>query len=123
MDEADILAETYLDTCQVMRMQDVEDPETGITHQEYGPTTEEPIPCALSQGDMDGLAVVESGSMLNATTDGYKLFTRPTINIIKGDLIEVTQAVGGVVFKLYASQPFYYPSHCEVDLTGRDPNG
>lgn len=123
MDEVEILAETYLDTCQVMRMQDVEDPETGITHQEYGPTTEEPIPCALSQGNMDGLAVVESGSMLNTTTDGYKLFVRPMVNIIKGDLIEVTQAVSGVVFKLYASQPFYYPSHCEVDLTGRDPNG
>lgn len=123
MDEVEILVATYLDTCLVMRLRDVEDPETGITHQEYRPTTDKPIECALSQGNMDRLAVLESGGMVNVTKDAYKLFTRPTVEILKGDLIEVTQAVSGTVLKLYASQPFYYPSHCEVELTGRDPNG
>ena len=123
MDEVEILAATYLDTCQVMRLQDVEDPETGITHQEYRPTTAKPIECALSQGNMDRLAVLESDGMVNVTKDSYKLFTRPTVEILKGDLIEVMQAISGTVLKLYTRQPFYYPSHCEVELAGRDPNG
>ncbi|MGX7132352.1 hypothetical protein ACWOB3_07710 [Enterococcus songbeiensis] len=123
MDEANILAATYLDTCQIMRMQDVEDLETGLTKQDYAPTTEKPISCALSQGNMDGLAVIENGDMLNVATDDYKLFVRPTVEILKGDLIRVTQAISHIELDLYANKPFYYPSHCEVGLTGREPNG
>lgn len=123
MREEDVLAATYIDSCIIMRLQDVEDPESGITHQEYMPTTDQPIPCALSQSNMDGLAVIKNGDMLNVTADDYKLFVRPTVELFKGDLIEVTLAISHVVLKLYASQPFYYPSHCEVKLTGRDPIG
>lgn len=123
MREADVLAATYLDSCIIMRLQDVEDPESGITHQEYMPTTDQPIPCALSQSNMDGLAVIKNGDMLNVTVDDYKLFVRPTVEILKGDLIRVTQAISHITIELYASQPFYYPNHCEVGLNGRDPIG
>lgn len=122
MNEANILAATYLDSCWIKRLKDIEDPETGITNQECMPTTETPVPCALSQNSMDSLAVL-NGDMLNVTADDYKLFVRPTVELFKGDLIEVTLAISHVVLKLYASQPFYYPSHCEVKLTGRDPIG
>lgn len=123
MNEADVLAATYLDSCWVRRLKDVEDPATGLTSQKYVSTTSMPIPCALSQGNMDGLTVIENSDMLNVTKDAYKLFVRPTIKIIKGDLIEVTQAINRDVLELYASKPFYYPSHCEVELIGREPNG
>jgi len=123
MNEADILATTYNDSCVIERIKDVIIPETGITKQEYRPVYGDPIKCALSQSRLDGLPVIKDGEMLNTSVDDYQLFVRPTINIKKGDRITVTQQVNGLVIKLYAHKPFYYPSHCEVKLTGRDPNG
>lgn len=123
MNEADILATTYKDSCVIERIKDVINPETGITKQEYRPVYGGPIKCALSQSRLDGLPVIKDGEMLNTSVDDYQLFVRPTINIKKGDCITVTQQVNGLVIKLYANKPFYYPSHCEVKLTGRDPNG
>lgn len=123
MNEADILATTYKDSCVIERIKDVVNPETRITKQEYRPVYGDPIKCALSQSRLDGLPVIKDGEMLNTSVDDYQLFVRPTINIKKGDRITVTQQVNGLVIKLYASKPFYYPSHCEVKLTGRDPNG
>lgn len=121
MNEADILAMTYEDSCAISRLQDVEDSETGITEQAYVPVHTD-IPCALSQAQQDGLAVLEGG-MLNVATDEYKLFIRPEITIQRGDKVDTFQSASGISFELYATKPFYYPSHCEVGLTGREPNG
>lgn len=125
MNEADILAMTYEDLCTVKRMEDVEDPETNVTSQKYVSVYEE-VQCALSQtglGQAGRLAVVEDADMLNVTISEYSLFTRPNIQIVKGDKILVKQKASGKSFTLYTKEPFYYSSHCEVNLTGRDPNG
>lgn len=121
MTEADILAMTYEDTCTVFRLDDIEDPETGITKQDYAPVHKD-IPCSLSQVRQDGLTVID-GDMVNIATDEYKLFLRPEIKISRGDKVAVTQKASAGTFDLYATKPFYYPSHCEVGLTGREPNG
>lgn len=125
MNEADILAMTYEDQCTVKRMEDTEDPETNVTSQKYVSVYED-IQCALSQtglGQAGGLAVVEDADMLNVAISEYRLFTRPNIQIVKGDKVLVQQKASGKPFTLYAKEPFYYSSHCEVNLTGRDPNG
>ena len=46
MNEADILATTYNDSCVIERIKDVIIPETGITKQEYRPVYGDPIKCA-----------------------------------------------------------------------------
>lgn len=125
MNEADILAMTYEDLCTVKRMNDFEDVETNITSQEYVSVYED-VSCALSQtglGQAGGLAVVEDADMLNVTISEYRLFTKPDIQFVKGDKVIIKQRASGKTFTLYAKEPFYYPSHCEVNLTGRDPNG
>lgn len=125
MNEADILATTYEDQCAVERIKDVENPETNITSQKYVSVYED-ITCALSQtglGQASGLAVVEDADMLNVTISEYRLFTRPNIQFFKGDKVIVKQSVSGKTFTLFAKEPFYYSDHCEVNLTGRDPNG
>ena len=124
MTEADILAMTYTDSCVISRLVDSEDPETGITTQQYKPTHEQPLPCALSQtglGQAGGLDVLEGAGLMNVTINEYRLFLRPEIEILKGDRVEVSQGCG-LKHLLFAKQPFYYSSHCEVNLTGRDPN-
>lgn len=125
MNEADILAMTYEDQCIVERIDDVEDPLTNITKQEYVSVYED-VQCALSQtglGQAGGLAVIEDADMLNATISEYRLFTKPNILFLKGDKVIVKQKASGHSFTLYAKEPFYYSDHCEVNLTGRDPNG
>ncbi len=125
MNEADILAMTYEDLCIVERIDDVEDPLTNITKQEYVLAYED-VQCALSQtglGQAGGLAVVEDADMLNVTISEYRLFTKPDILFLKGDKVIVQQKASGQNFTLFAKEPFYYPSHCEVNLTRRDPNG
>lgn len=121
MNEADILATTYEDSVTILRLQDVENPETGITEQKYIPIHEN-VPCALSQVRQDGLKTLE-GDMLNVAIDEYKLFVRPGIIVERGDKVIVDQKYSKMTFELYATKPFYYPSHCEVGLTGREPNG
>lgn len=125
MKDAEILAVTYEDKCTVKRMDDIEDPETNITSQKYI-SVYEAVPCALSQtglGPAGGLAVIEDADMLNVTVSEYRLFTRPNIHFVKGDKVIVQQKASGQNFTLFAKEPFYYPSHCEVNLTGRDANG
>lgn len=122
MTEAEILAQTYLDTCVIERMQDVEDPETGLTEQGYAPTHEGVLSCALSQsglGSAGGLAVVENSGNVNVTYEEQKLFLMPTIVVHKGDRISITQSTG-YKHVLYAKKPFYYPSHTEINLTGSE---
>ncbi|HIB1875266.1 TPA: hypothetical protein ACWWCX_002700 [Enterococcus faecium] len=122
MTEADIIAMTYEDICTISRLDDIENPETGITEQGYV-SIHKNVPCALSQGQLDGLAVIEGNDMVNIATDEYKLFLRPEVSILRGDQILVIQKASNTSFELYATKPFYYPSHCEVGLTGRELNG
>lgn len=125
MTEADILETTYLDSCMIERIQDAEDPESGVTKQEYAPTHEKLLPCALSQsglGASGNLSVVHNADVVNVTDEEYRLFLRPEVEIKKGDRITIDQK-HGFKYVLYAKKPFYYPSHCEVNMTERDLNG
>lgn len=52
---------TYLDTCVIERMSDIENPETGITEQGYSPIHDGKLNCALSQS---GLGSAEAYQLL-----------------------------------------------------------
>ena len=58
MHEADILETTYEDSCIIERLMDIEDSNTNITIQDYKKVYDNPIPCALSQGQIDSLRLV-----------------------------------------------------------------
>ncbi|MFB8457747.1 hypothetical protein ACFC4V_12835 [Enterococcus faecalis] len=131
MNEADILAMTYLDTCVIERMGDIENPETGITEQDYSPKTgiteqdyspihDGKLKCALSQSGLGGagsLPVVENKGTFNITYEDQKLFLMPDVDVKKADRITVIQSTGQKHI-LFAKKPFNYPNHIEVTLTG-----
>lgn len=122
MTEQEILESTYLDRCTIRRLGDVEDKETGITEQGWHVVAES-IKCAMSQNTIkDSLPVVDNASSVNVTYDDQKLFISPGINILKGDQISIIQSTCQEHI-LYAKKPFYYPTHTEINLTGRDVNG
>ncbi|MDN3196251.1 hypothetical protein [Enterococcus faecalis] len=120
MNEADILAMTYLDTCVIERMNDIENSETGITEQGYSPIHDGKLKCALSQsglGSAGSLPVVENKGTFNITYEDQKLFLMPDADVKKADRITVIQSTGQK-HVLFAKKPFNYPSHIEVTLTG-----
>ncbi len=124
---------TYLDTCVIERMGDIENPETGITEQDYSPIPETGITeqdyspihdgklkCALSQsglGSAGSLPVVENKGTFNITYEDQKIFLMPDVDVKKADRITVIQSTGQKHI-LFAKKPFNYPSHIEVTLTG-----
>ncbi|HAP4574632.1 TPA: hypothetical protein IUW57_003150 [Enterococcus faecalis] len=120
MNEADILAMTYLDSCVIERMSDIENAETGITDQGYSPIHEGKLKCALSQsglGSAGSLPVVENKGTINITYEDQKLFLMPDVDVKKADRITVIQSTGQK-HVLFSKKPFYYPSHIEVVLSG-----
>lgn len=121
MKEADILASTYLDTCVIERLQDIEDSETGLTEQAYEPIHEGVLKCAFSQGAFSDLPVL-AGDSVNKTSEDQKLFLMPNTDIKKGDRIQVIQSTGQAS-TLFAKKPFFYPSHTEVGLQGSEIDG
>lgn len=117
LNERDVLESTYFDTATIERLGDVEQP-SGETKQDYAPVYRN-VPCALSQADRSELNVIQSNDMLNVTKDRHKLFISPDIQVTKGDKIIVTQQSGPVTIG-YASKPFYYLTHYEVELMESD---
>ena len=49
LNEAEVLAATYFDTCVIERISDIENVESGITEQVYFPIHDGKLPCALSR--------------------------------------------------------------------------
>ena len=49
MNEAEVLAATYFDTCVIERISDIENVESGITEQVYFPIHDGKLPCAFSR--------------------------------------------------------------------------
>lgn len=75
---------TYLDTCVIERMGDIENPETGITEQDYSPIHDGKLKCALSQsglGSAGSLPVVENKGTFNITYEDQKLFLMPDVDV------------------------------------------
>jgi hypothetical protein len=122
MNEADVLASTYLDTCLIERLMDIENSETGLTEQIYRPVYAEPKACGLSQGNKSGLAVIEHTNVVNVTQEEQKLFMAPGTDVIKGDRLTITQSTGNILV-LFAKKPFFYPSHTEIALVGSEIDG
>ncbi|MBD9947506.1 hypothetical protein [Enterococcus faecalis] len=117
MNEAEILAATYFDTCVIERMSDIENTESGITEQVYFPIHVGKLPCAFSQGSMGNLPVIENKEAFNISYEEQKLFLEPNIKVKKGDRITITQGTGQK-HVLFSKKHFYYPSHIEVVLSG-----
>ena len=65
MNEAEVLAATYFDTCVIERMNDIENTENGITEQVYFPIHDGKLPCAFSQRSMGNLPVIENKEAFN----------------------------------------------------------
>lgn len=122
VNEADVLTVSYEDRCTIARYVDVEDHVMGITKPVLQ-TVVTDVPCALSQNtSKDSLAVVEGTGMVNVTYEDLKVFIPPNIRVIKGDQITLKQSTGQTHLFI-AKKPFYYPSHAEINVTGRDING
>ncbi|HAP2958383.1 TPA: hypothetical protein ITS51_003179, partial [Enterococcus faecalis] len=81
MNEAEILAATYFDTCIIERMSDIENTESGITEQAYFPIHDGKLPCAFSQGSMGNLPVIENKEAFNISYEEQKLFLEPNIKV------------------------------------------
>lgn len=94
MNEAEVLAATYFDTCVIERMSDIENVESGITEQVYFPIHDGKLPCAFSQGSMGNLPVIENKEAFNISYEEQKLFLEPNIKVKKGDRITITQGTG-----------------------------
>lgn len=107
---SNILAKTYFDTCSIYRMEDVK--VGSITRQERVMKHKD-ITCSLSQGTSR-----TAGENVTVTSSKYKLFTRPEVDILKGDEIHVIQQGSSTAIEYVAGQPFkYHGSHIEVELS------
>ena len=74
MNEAEVLAATYFDTCVIERISDIENVESGITEQVYFPIHDGKF--VFSQGSMGNLPVIENKEAFkfNISYEEQKLF-------------------------------------------------
>lgn len=113
MEEKDILALTYYDKCTILRKEKTVNSDTGISDYTLAKKYEN-IKCALSKSN-DQLMNTDGVGKLEYS---HKLFTFPNIEILPGDIIEVTSM--GITAKYLASKSFLYPSHSETLLTYKE---
>lgn len=113
MTEADVLAVTYLDTCNVYRpfKDTLISGETVFKKGLEGRIVYQDIACALS-GKMGG-KINQSKSTAETLTD-YSLFVRPEIDIQSGDTVAVAKLGRQIVTT--AGLADLQPSHNNVPL-------
>lgn len=106
--ESDILAETYYHTCNVKRP--ASKARKFLDGFDYEMVYEN-IACAISftQGSTEDLSTTTQDIQYIA-----KLFARPEIEILAGDIIEAD--VLGHPYKFRAGEGYWYQSHIEVPL-------
>lgn len=111
MSEADVLAATYDDLCDVYR--------TGLVKLKSGETRPmenqqiySGVPCALARPS--GGKAKQAPGVMQATAE-YSLFIRPEIDIMKGDRVVVTRL--GRTEEYIAGQAAHEPSHNNVPLS------
>lgn len=110
MTEADILAGTYDDLCDVYRPCKTLS-KSGET--EFGrQLVYEALPCSLSRPG--GGKRQREQPTPKAGVD-YTLFVRPEIKIKVSDILEIRQQ--GRLIKGVAGRAFFYPSHNEIPVT------
>lgn len=113
MNEADVLAILYEDTCTVVRSSNSTDNDGFDT---FGDTIPyENIPCGVdfSRGSTTGLEDVAQPISYLA-----ELYVRPEVDIRAGD--KITATVQGRVYKFTAGEGVYYPSHGQIPLIRED---
>lgn len=110
MSEADILAGTYDDLCDVYRpcKSLTKDGETEHKRQ----LVYSRLPCSLSRSG--GGKRQREQPAPKAGVD-YTLFVRPEIEIKVSDILEISQQ--GRLIKGVAGRAFFYPSHNEIPVT------
>lgn len=110
---ANILERTYFDTCDIYRTEDVK--VGNITRQQRIKKYVN-LKCSFSQG-----STKTTGDNVAITSSNHKLFTRPDVDIQKGDEIYITQQGNGVIKSYVANESFVYQgSHLEVELKRDD---
>lgn len=114
MSYTEILAQTYLDSCNIFRHEKVD--VQGITHfveiLKYSG-----IRCALSRGSL----AKATGTNATEISTSSKIFFKPDTDIQEGDKLIITQqgASYSKVYKVGEVFP-YYGSHIEVMVTRSD---
>lgn len=113
MNEADILALTYTDSCTVYRpFKKLKDNgESTFENGLEGNKVYEDIPCALSSPS--GGKLQQSSSTAKISTD-YLLFVRPEINILPNDTVSVIRLGKQII--LTAGLADRQPSHNNVPM-------
>lgn len=109
MNEADILAILYTDTCDIERKVSSVNPNTGVTNKRIE-KIETGLRCRIDEETSPVLLENEMQSFYTT----YTLFTYPNANIKKGDFITVNHF--GDIYYFQASKPFRYHNHLEVTL-------
>lgn len=112
MDEADILALTYYNSCNIYRMVHVEDgPFDDFKRKEIY----KDLKCAISFSQGSTQNVTDTVQPIEYTAT---LFARPEIKTKTGD--EVIANVEGREYKFIAGEEVPYSSHIEVPLMRKD---
>lgn len=109
MNEADILAVIYTDTCDIERKISSVNQDTGVTNNIIE-KIETGLRCRIDENQSPILLENEMQSFYTT----YTLFTYPNANIKKGDFITVNHFED--IYYFQASKPFKYSNHLEVTL-------
>lgn len=112
MSEADVLALTYYDFCNVYRDLKVEN-ELGETNFEQRLVYEN-IECALSNSSTGGSGKINQTKSIATISPDYQLFIRPEIDIQPNDTVIITHL--GKKTTYITGLATYYISHNNVAL-------
>jgi len=104
----------YEDTANIYRYEKIKNPDTGIT-EEKTVLKYADQPCRISQ---KALATNGQTDAQNDIQYETKLFIAPELDIMQGDLLEVTR--GAVTRRYSAGEPFLYPTHQEVSIQRKE---
>lgn len=104
----------YTDVVNIYRYEKTRNPNTGVSEQKTVLKYSDQ-PCRISQRSLATNAQTDAQNSIQYET---KLFIAPEVDIMQGDLLEVTR--GGVTRKYNAGEPFLYPTHQEVSIQRRE---
>lgn len=106
------IEKTYEDRCTIKRWEKTK--VNGETKLDWVVKAED-VPCRLSQKALGSNGQTDSVNQIAYET---KLFISPDIEVLQGDILEVTR---GSLMRMYtAGEPFPYPSHQEISLQRRE---
>ena len=114
MSDADIIATLYFDSMDIYRKEKVKDPNTGVTTMQEVLKYSN-IQCSLDKGS-ETTTAGETG--ISYILSSYKLFCRPTVDIMAGDKLIITY--NGRTEEVEAGEPYPYKSHQEIPVTKKE---